>query len=223
MNSTPLRIVLPFLPSATEAYFGAMKAQEVWQCANHAVALCVDAVMFCHGDQDEWTEQRYGQGRAEAWNQLARGLEGWYLRRPQDFQAIIELYPKDGRPSEDEFPTLVFTGGAAILANQLCHTGMLLLLQNKPRFSTHKSMNSSFMATLWHARRICGIAASNDRMECWDPCLMASLLFAARTATHQSQHTVIVDVIQKIQRLTGWNVSQNLLNLREEWRLAEGW
>ncbi|KAF2711836.1 hypothetical protein K504DRAFT_365125, partial [Pleomassaria siparia CBS 279.74] len=119
------------------------------------------------------------------------------------------------------FPTLVFAGGAAIFANQLCHTGMLLLLQNKPKFVGEINSNSPFMSTLWHSHRGCGIAINNDRRECWDPSLLASLLVAARMATHQSQHITILSTLERVQALTGWNISPQLNDLRAEWQLAE--
>lgn len=221
--STPLRIPHPFSVVMTETGFEAMNTDNVSKFATQALALCVDAIMFCQNDQDELAKQRYGRSRVEAWTTLVRGLEDWYVKRPQEFQTIIELYPKDGWRSDDEFPTLVFTGGAAILANQLCHTGMLLLLQNRPRFVGRVSATSSFMATLWHARRICGISMNNDRRECWDPCLLASFLVAAQTATHRSQHNAITATIQNVQKLTGWNISRQLQRLKEDWRMAEGW
>lgn len=179
--------------------------------------------MFSQGDEDRWLQQRYGLNRVEVWKTLLQGFAHWYKHRPQEFQPIIELYPKDGVQSDNDFPMVVFTGGAAILANQLYHTGMLLLLQNKPRFADRPSSSSSVMSTLWHAHRICGIAIQNDGSESWDPCLVASLIVAARTVTHSSQHAAIVYTFETVQRLTGWNVSQYAEELRREWQLADGW
>ena len=195
----------------------------VFQDAHNAVALCVDAVMYCQGDEDGWLQQRYAQTRVEIWATLVQGFEQWFTSRSQDFRAVIELYQKDGRLSEDEFPTIVFSGGAALFANQLCHTGMLLLLQNKPRFAGQANSNSPFTSPLWHSHRISGIAINNNRRECWDPCLLASLLVAARMATHQSQHLAIFETLDRVGRLTGWNIAFHLSNLRNEWQSEGGW
>ncbi|KAF2013997.1 hypothetical protein BU24DRAFT_452773 [Aaosphaeria arxii CBS 175.79] len=195
----------------------------VLQVSRDAIAVCLEACVFCNEDDDKRIERRYGRNRVEAWTNLVQSLEQSYNNRPREFRPIVELYPRDGRHSDDEFPTIVFTNGAAILANQLYHTGMLLLLQNKPRFSTQRSSSSPFMSILWHARRVCGIATNNDRRECWDPCLLASFLAAARTATHRSQHTAIVTAIGGMDRLTSWKIPRHLNALQEEWRLAEGW
>ncbi|CAO2649715.1 Nn.00g010070.m01.CDS01 [Neocucurbitaria sp. VM-36] len=147
MASTPVRISLPFV---AENLFRSAGNGSIPRCAQDAMALCVDAIMFSQGDEDRWLQQRYGLNRVEVWKTLIQGFVHWYKHRPQEFQPIIELYPKDGVRSDNDFPTIVFTGGAAILANQLYHTGMLLLLQNKPRFAEKPNSNSSSMSTLWY-------------------------------------------------------------------------
>ncbi|OAL45950.1 hypothetical protein IQ07DRAFT_519048 [Pyrenochaeta sp. DS3sAY3a] len=138
--SGPVRIPLPFI---AENLFRSANNDNIARCAQDAISLCVDAVMFSQGDEDRWLQQRYGLNRVEVWKTLLQGFAHWYKHRPQEFQPIIELYPKDGVQSDNDFPMVVFTGGAAILANQLYHTGMLLLLQNKPRFADRPSSSSS--------------------------------------------------------------------------------
>jgi hypothetical protein len=41
----------------------------------NAIALCVDAVMYAQGDDDQWLQQRYGLNRAEVWKTLVHGLD----------------------------------------------------------------------------------------------------------------------------------------------------
>ncbi|KAF2261211.1 hypothetical protein CC78DRAFT_535820 [Lojkania enalia] len=219
---SPCRLGVPPPAPAMQAYFVGVKTGDILEYSTWAIALCVDAALFAQGDEHGYLEQRYGRNRVEVWTTLVRSLEIWYAQRPHEFQAIIELYPRDGKLSDDEFPTLVFTNGAAILANQLHHTGMLLLLQNKPRFTGPMNLNSSFRSALWHTHRICGIATNNDRAECWDPSLLASFLVAARLATHRSQHTVIISSLERVCKLTGWNISHQINILEHKWRLAEG-
>ncbi|KAF2465386.1 uncharacterized protein BDR25DRAFT_86641 [Lindgomyces ingoldianus] len=200
-----------------------MSPEEVFQFANRAVGLCTDATLFCYGGEDAVLKERYGINRVEAWGRLLQSFNEWYTNRPQDFEAIIELSSRDSKYSEDEFPTLIFTDGAAVLANQLYHTGMLLLLQNKPKFAERATLSASALSTLWHMHRVCGIATNNDRRECWDPCLLASLFMAARAATHRSQHSAIFNTLERVQRLTGWDVTRHTSALKDEWQLAEGW
>lgn len=223
INSSQARLAPSSASTTLQAYSARGDADQVFRYAHEAVALCTDAAMFARGDEDGWQVQRYGLERVELWNTLVASFENWYKNRPQDFHAIVELYPSDGMRTEDEFPTIIFTGGAAVLANQLYHTGMLIMLQNKPRFLERAGPNTPFMSLLWHSHRICGTAISNDRWDCWDPTLLASLVVAARTATHQSQHTVILNTLEHAQQLTGFNISHHLDGLRDEWRLAEGW
>ncbi|KAF2678878.1 hypothetical protein K458DRAFT_394524 [Lentithecium fluviatile CBS 122367] len=222
-NAFPLKIPLPATMAAVWEYSAAQNAEEVFRCAHEAVALCVDATIFSRGDEDRWLQQRYGSSRIELWKTLVLGFEQWYKLRPHHFQPVIELYTRDGRQSEDEFPTIIFSSGASTLANQLYHTGMVLLLQHKPRFVDHTYSNSSSMSLLWHAHRVCGIAVDNDRWDCWDPSLIASLLVVARIATHQSQHNVILETLEKAQRMTGLNIAHHMGQLRTEWKQAEGW
>jgi hypothetical protein len=214
------RIALPL----NNGQFGGYQVEDsIAQYAYDAIALCVDSAMFALGDDDRWLQHRYGLNRVEVWKALVQGFAHWYMHRPQAFQPIIELYPKDGVLTENDYPTIVFTSGAALLANQLYHTGMLLLLQNRPRFANKPSLNSPSMSTLWHAHRICGIAIQNDRSGWWDPCLVASVIVAGRTATHVSQHSAIISTLQSVQRLTGWSIDPCVDQLKNEWRLADAW
>jgi hypothetical protein len=220
VNATPIRLPLPSLlhNKSVQASSGDMASY-----AQNAIALCVDAVMYAQGDDDQWLQQRYGLNRAEIWQTLIHGLDAWFERRPQEFLPIIELYSKDGIHTNAEFPYIIFTTGAALLANQLYHCGMMLLLQKRPRFAARSGSKSSFMSTLWHVHRICGIAIQNDEFSTWDPCLLASFLVAARSVTHGSQQTTIVYTLERVQTLTGWDVSCHVDELRTEWRVANGW
>lgn len=223
LDPSTVRTPLPATSISAWDYISAGNAERVFRYAHDVVALCIDATIFSRGDEDRWLQQQYGLDRVELWRTLVAGFDRWYKHRPQDFQPIVELYPKDGVTSEHGFPTLVFSSGGTTLANQLYHTGMLLLLQNKPRFINRPNSQSPSMSVLWHAHRVCGISLSNDRWDCWDPSLVASLLVAAKTVTHQSQHKAILDTLERIQKITGWNISYHVEELVLEWQQAEGW
>jgi hypothetical protein len=220
MAEKPIRLSLS-LPAPSHSR--SMTMNSVLQSSQNAIILCAEAVIFSQGYDNRWLQERYGSNRADIWSALIHGLSFWYKQRPEESQPIIELYPKDGIQTDNDFPSIAFTSGAALLANQLYHTGMLLLLQNKPRFSNNSSSSSHSMSILWHVHRICGIAIQNDAAATWDPCLVASLIIAARTLTHESQQTAIVHTLETTQRLTGWNVSHHIENLESGWRLAHGW
>ncbi|KAH4035463.1 hypothetical protein HBI80_039390 [Parastagonospora nodorum] len=220
MNATCIRLPLPFL---AQGRLNLENGGSMTQRTQDGIALCVDAVMFSQGDDDRWLQKRYGLNRVDTWKALVQGFSAWFLKRPDELLPIIELYPKDGIQADNDFPIIAFTSGGALLANQLYHCGMLLLLRNKPRFVGELNRSSPSMSTLWHVHRICGIAIHNDSPATWDPCLVASLLVAAQIVTHRSQQTAIINALDKAQRLTGWNVSRHIEDLRNEWRLADGW
>jgi hypothetical protein len=196
--------------------------REFSQSAQKAISLCIDAAMFSQED-DHWLHGVYDMSRTEVWKMLIQDFSIWFKQRPEGFQPIIELYAKDGVQTEDDFPVIAFTSGAALLSNQLYHTGMLLLLQHKPRFGITHSSSSNSMSILWHVHRICGIAIQNDGPATWDPCLIASLIIAARTLTHRGQQTAIISTLETAQRLTGWNISAHIEDLKSECRLADEW
>ncbi|KAF1916614.1 hypothetical protein BDU57DRAFT_516825 [Ampelomyces quisqualis] len=218
MATHPIYLPLPFLASS------GMQTAADYDITNRiAITLCSEAVMFSHEDDSRWLQQRHGLNRVEVWNMLIHEFGAWFKNRPLEYQPIIELYSKDGIQSEHDFPTIVFTNGAAILANSLFHLGMLLLLQHKPRIRGRIGSNSSSMSKLWHGHRICGIAIQNDQPTTWDPSLLASLIVAARTVTHRSQQAIIVQTLKKVQDLTRWNISGSIEDLTREWRLGDGW
>lgn len=118
----------------------------------------------------------------------------------------------------DDFPLLLFTSGAGLMANQLYHTAMLLMLQSKPRtYRVSGARVASGMSALWHARRVCGIALANEARECWDPSLVASFVVAARGMTHAEQHGALLEKLEGVGRLTGWKVGHYRSMLMEEW------
>jgi hypothetical protein len=217
MTTEPVRIPLRF---SAEQRFRSTNIETVADYSQTAIALCVDAVIFSHGDEDQRLQRHCALNRVESWQRLVQNFAQWYKHRPPDFQPVVELYPKDGMRSNDDFPMIVYTNGGALLANQLYHTGMLLLLQCKPRFAEKPSSSSTSMSALWHAHRICGIANQNDNPAYWDPSLVASLLVASRTVSHRSQHISILHTLENVKRLTGWKFVQLVDELMAEWQVA---
>jgi hypothetical protein len=213
INELPTSIPL-HLPEMTNApWHKTDSAMHIFQCANTPLFLCLRAMKFCWGDPAD----RIGLAgdMVSTWRDIVDQLNAWYSQRPQEFLSMVEIEMAD-----DGFPLILFTSGAAVFGNQLYHTAMFLLLRHKPRTVMLPSRHrSSTMSTLWHARRICGIALNNDRRECWDMSLVASLLVAARTMTHEAQHHVLLAGLDKVERLTGWGLSVIRDILQGEWGL----
>ncbi|KAK9789091.1 hypothetical protein SCARD494_09290 [Seiridium cardinale] len=187
------------------------QAMHVFSCAHAPLFLCIRAMNFCWGE----CADRMGQSgyMVSTWRALVEELNSWFSQRPQEFLSMVEIEIAD-----DGYPMILFTSGAAVFGNQLYHTAMFLLLRHKPRTVVLPSRHrSSTMSSLWHARRICGIALNNQRRECWDMSLVASLLVAARTMTHEAQHEALLAGINKVEQLTGWNLETSRDILRADW------
>ncbi|KAL4870846.1 hypothetical protein BDV12DRAFT_165344, partial [Aspergillus spectabilis] len=225
-NNTPLRTPLPTLPLPSLALL--TRAENTQARVNHYAQvllwLCGKALNTYH---HQYQEPLFPV--QDSWLQTFEELTEWHFLRPQEFQPMVEveLSSEDLNPGS-EFPLLLFTNGAAALCNQLYHTAMLLILECKPRTALlnhlHRDhhLHSAVLSPLWHAQRVCGIALNNDRRECWDPCLLASFLLAARYMTHEAQQVEIVQGIERIYELTGWSVGEYLTHLREEWSFLDG-
>jgi hypothetical protein len=159
----------------------------------------------------------------ESWLQAFGELDQWYQLRPLEFQPMVEVGGRDHVLNQgSEFPLLLFANGPGTFSNQIYHTAMLLLLQCKPRTAMLNHPQSPVLSPLWHAHRVCGIALNNDTRESWDPCLLASLLVAAKHMTHESQQEEILHGFNRIHEITGWDTGEYLTRLREDWSFSEG-
>lgn len=207
----------PSPPYFIEDTLGSDPFAQVFCFAHRPLWLCARAVEFMHDENP--SPQR---PPLHAWMHLVEGLEQWYRERPQGFQPMLELETDDQEPGRGQgFPVVLFANGAGVFANQLYHTAMLLLLHGRPRTAPMADFNYATMSSLWHARRICSIALNNERRECWDPCLVASFLMAARRMTHESQQQEIVRGFERIRKVTGWDASGLLQDLRAEWEVPD--
>ncbi|KAJ5526076.1 hypothetical protein N7494_012726 [Penicillium frequentans] len=180
--------------------------------ANHPLWLCARAVEFMHNEDPSPQNLPL-----QTWMQLVEELDNWYRGRPQGFQPMLELEVDKEIESVKGFPVVLFANGAGLFSNQLYHTAMLLLLHSRPRTARITDFRSATMSPLWHAQRICSIALHNERRECWDPCLLASFLTAARRMTHETQQQEIIRGLSSIREITGWDVGDMLHGLEESW------
>ncbi|KAI8264184.1 hypothetical protein K4K58_012452 [Colletotrichum sp. SAR11_239] len=202
-------------------------AETIFQYTIEPLLLCAKVVNFCSGSFPPQTTTPNPNGATpltpvHRWTMLSDALGLWYTNRAQEFRPMVEIDGGD----DTLFPIILFTNGAAVFANQLYHTAMLLLLQNKPRTlqaaaGTKKSGGSSSSATspLWHAQRVCGIALNNDRRDSWDLCLVASLYLAAQRMTYEPQQRAILECFERVKALAGWNVDGFAARVREDWGL----
>lgn len=184
-------------------------AAGVFRSSSEILVLCAHAARLVFGGPDTPAE-----ARVEQWTSILESLGSWYTSRHQNFRPMVEIDGKGGG-----FPLLLFTSGAGLMANQLYHTAMLLMLQSRPRAARVSGARAATMSALWHARRICGIALANDARESWDPSLVASFVVAARGMTHADQHELLLGKLEEVGRLTGWKVGYYRSILTEEWSM----
>ncbi|KAG5784612.1 hypothetical protein H9Q73_001755 [Fusarium xylarioides] len=186
---------------------------ELHRCGREPVLLCAEVLNYCFGGDIQTDPDMIRLPAAHTWKAFSEALHKWYSNRPTDFKPMLET--EDG---EQLFPLVLFTNGSAILANQLYHTSMLLLLQNRPRTLPKEHGRNVYLSPLWHAQRICGISLNNDTRTNWDFSLLASFYFAAKRMTYEPQQHAILRGIDRIGSLTGWNVNSLSAQLMHEWQ-----
>ncbi|KAF5538270.1 transcriptional regulatory protein pro-1 [Fusarium napiforme] len=190
-----------------------MLSREPHRCGREPVLLCAEVLNYCFGGDIQTDPDTIRLPAAHRWKAFSEALQKWYSNRPTDFKPMLEA--EDG---EQLFPLVLFTNGSAILANQLYHTSMLLLLQNRPRTLPKEHGRNIHLSPLWHAQRICGISLNNDTRTNWDFGLLASFYFAAKRMTYEPQQHAILRGIDRIGSLTGWNVLSLSAQLMHEWQ-----
>lgn len=212
MNGSPVSI--PDIISYNTSSPIAVISREAFNTDREPVLLCAQVINHCFGQGAPATPGMPGPPpTAQNWKSLTESLNMWYTNRPRDFKPMWEV---DER--EELFPLVLFTNGAAILANQLYHTSMLLLLQNRPRTLPKEHGRSVLISPLWHAQRICAISLNNDTRTNWDFSLLASFYLAAKRMTYEPQQKTILRGIDRIGSLTGWNVNALSAQLVQEWQ-----
>ncbi|KAK1574608.1 uncharacterized protein LY79DRAFT_523604 [Colletotrichum navitas] len=198
-------------------------AETMFRCTVEPLLLCAQVVNFCASASRPHTAVGPGTRPTPVhrWTVLSDALGAWYANRAQEFWPMAEM---DGE--ESLFPVILFTNGAAVFANQLYHTAMLLLLRNKPRVlqtaaaaAKKPSAAAPLSSPLWHAQRVCGIALNNDRRDSWDLCLVASLYLAAQRMTYEPQQRAVLECFERVGALTGWHVDGFSAKAREDWGL----
>ncbi|KAJ5247657.1 hypothetical protein N7468_002640 [Penicillium chermesinum] len=216
VSDISIQIPLPSLPPyPAEGEFGPDPFEREFCFANHPLWLCARAIKFIHNED---TIPQYPP--MHMWTQLIEELQHWYQGRSPRFQAMLELEMDRQESGLDQtFPIVLFGNGAGVFSNQLYHTAMLILLNNRPRTAPTADYHSAAMSPSWHAQRICSIALNNERRECWDPCLLASFITAARRMTHEAQQQEILGGLSIIQETTGWNFGGLVGCLRNEWSI----
>ncbi|TDZ18009.1 Transcription activator AMTR1 [Colletotrichum orbiculare MAFF 240422] len=143
------------------------------------------------------------------WMKLWKYVEEWHSRRPSEMQHIMSIPSSDTVP----FPKILYSNPAAISGNQLYHTASLLMLQNRP---ASLRLSPRPRSALWHARQICGISMTNHHHGAWTNSVQP-LWIAGRCMSHPAEHRAILQLLEKIERESGWGTKWRADDLKEFW------
>lgn len=232
----PFRSFLHRDGSAIQTPENAPQTPSVHRVYNHALCLLGHSLALIYGDPDVTSPQAAGSPELAAfpslrqshflsqWTFLWSDCQKWYNERPTDTQQIVDVRGGEADqldPDHDTgFPILIFTTPMALVANAVYHITSLLLLTHKPRLLKSLPGPRCFTSHIWHAQSIAGISASNDSPEQFDPILVVSLLLIARDMTHESQQTVLLEILGKITSTTGINLEREKEALQSLWSTA---
>lgn len=148
------------------------------------------------------------QDFTERWKTLWDLVDDWHRLRPGEMHPVFTSFPPTA-----PFPTVLFSNPAAISGNQMYHTAALLLLQHKPPGT---AIGPKPRSILWHARRIVGISRSNSHHGCWTNSLQP-LWIAGKLFEGPGERAMVVDVLERIERESGWATRWRIADLREWW------
>lgn len=143
------------------------------------------------------------------WTKLWRYISEWHDARPAPLLPIMTIPSSTKSP----FPTVIFSNPAAISGNQLHHTASLLMLQNQP---PGVRLTPRPRTILWHARRVCAISMSNEHHGAWTNGIQP-LWVAGRCMSHPEEHRTILELLDRIERESGWRTKWRAEDLKAYW------
>ena len=185
--------------------------------ANYAVFLCASVINLLSNRGPSVAEQKETSSDTKnsssaPWKALFDLLQDWYNSRPEEMRPLMSC-PATLEEHQHPFPIVLFGISPAVNGNQLYHASSLLMLQEKPRdirlSRGHKSIQ-------WHARQICGIATSNHSHGAWINALQP-LWIAGKVMSHPIEHRIILDLLARIEKETGWATSWRAEDLKDYW------
>jgi Fungal specific transcription factor domain len=184
--------------------------------ANYAVFLCASVVNVLSNRNAPFAGQieHLSDNKASysaRWKALFDLLEDWYDNRPEEMRPLMSC-PATLDDHQHPFPIVLYGTSPAVNGHQLYHASALLMLQEKPK-DVRLGKNHKFI--LWHARQICGIANSNYNGP-WINALQP-LWIAGKVMSHPIEHRVILDILDRIEKETGWATSWRAEDLKEYW------
>jgi hypothetical protein len=185
--------------------------------ANYMVYLCaqvLDILAPCHhkfgrlgGPRNSSLTDR---AFTERWSKLWYYVQDWYLKRPEEMKPVMEY-----SSTSSSFPKILFANPAAVSGNQLYHTASLLMLQARP---PGLRLEPKPRSALWHARLVCGISINNNHHGAWTNAIQP-LWIAGQWMSHSSEHQEILELLERIEKESGWPTQWRADDLKEFWGL----
>ncbi|KAL1630002.1 hypothetical protein SLS54_000862 [Diplodia seriata] len=186
--------------------------------ANYAVFLSASVVNVINGRGDTVSNPDARAEYVARWKALWDLVEDWYSSRPVEMQPLLS-YPASFDDYDFPFPKILYGNPPATNGNQLYHFCAIRLLQEKPKevvLRSNSQNKKSAKSLIWHARQICGIAASNSHHGAWINGLQP-LWVAGKLMSHPSEHRAILNVLARIENESGWATKWRADELKEYW------
>ncbi|KAK8432453.1 putative C6 transcription factor [Phyllosticta citricarpa] len=181
--------------------------------ANYAVFLSASVVNVINGRGDIFTNPEKRAEYIARWKALFDLVEDWFSSRPFEMVPLLS-YPAVFNDYEFPFPKVLYGNAPATNGNQLYHFCAIRLLQEKPKeIRLGKKTGKSI---IWHARQICGIAASNSHHGAWINGIQP-LYVAGKLMSHPSEHRAILKILRRIEDESGWATKWRADELQEHW------
>ena len=188
--------------------------------ANWAVYLCAKVCDLVYrrtrflelGEPDHSDTRSYSQ----QWQSLWDELQFWVDHRPPEMLPVSMTKTS----SHQLFPEIFFAQWAAISGNQLYHTACILMLEIQSGEMKLQPSLAQFSA-VWHARRVIGISLTNPHRGCLNNAIQP-LYVAGKLLSHRTEHDVVANIINTIERTTGWGARWRLKDLERAWGYEPG-
>ncbi|KAF5022479.1 hypothetical protein F66182_5451 [Fusarium sp. NRRL 66182] len=188
------------------------KASTFENWANYAVYLIAQVLDMLAPQPSDPT--RNDSRLRTRWLKLWKHICDWYQERPAPLHPIMTIPSSEASP----FPTILYSNPAAISGNQLHHTASILMLQNQPS-TVRLGHATKPRSILWHARQVCGISISNEHHGAWTNGVQP-LWIAGRCMSHPSEHRAILELLERIERESGWGTRWRADDLKEFYKCS---
>ncbi|KAH8888024.1 hypothetical protein GQ53DRAFT_826592 [Thozetella sp. PMI_491] len=173
----------------------------------------------------------------EIWTSLRNSLDQWHKNLPMFFQPYLSLplldeasEPTDSSASskgqQRRISQLIFNVPMCAMALQLYHFVQIMLLPNWPMDeSTQGAARLRIFRKIseeseYHSRQICGIALGLRNYPCLRQQMVEPLYLAGMCLEEEKEKSLIIRLLQDIQKETGHSTDDRIRNLLANWERA---